>query len=70
MTGIDGEGPYVFTRSEGMVHIRLRADPVRCLACVRADAFEIVWTEALREAMAAARRVAGSPMTEPAQGMR
>jgi len=42
-------GPYTFTRSEGLVHIHAPADPKACVACVRADAFEIIVHETRRQ---------------------
>lgn len=45
------ESIYLFERSEGLVHIRLRADPARCVACVRLDAYEIVVAEVRREVL-------------------
>lgn len=39
---------YVFDRTAGLVHIRLAAAPEKCIADVRADAYDIVWTEAYR----------------------
>ena len=52
------ESPYVFTRSEGLVHIRLRSAPAKCIACVRADGFDIIWLEARREALGEAMEAA------------
>lgn len=52
------ESPYLFDRTGGLVHIRLRADPARCIADVRIDAFDILWSEAKREAFAEAQAAA------------
>ncbi len=61
------DSPYVFTESEGLVHIKLRGDSTgQCRACVRKDAYEIIshekylegWTAAL---VKAAEVVKGEP---------
>lgn len=56
------EGPYIFTQSEGLTHIRLRARPKDCVACIRTDAYMIVVEEtrraALAEALEAAQKIA------------
>lgn len=55
--------PYTFSRSEGLVHIHAPADPKGCVACVRADAYEIIVHETrrqvLQEVAAAVRRSTG-----------
>ena len=52
--------PYIVTRSEGLVHLRLRSNPGPCLGCCRLDVFELIWSmakqEAYAEALAAAER--------------
>ena len=47
---------YTFERSLGSVHIKMQGQ-ARCVACVRMDAFDIVWTEAYAAGIAAARAI-------------
>lgn len=49
---------YVFDRSEGYVHIRLAANPKTCIACVRADAYDIIAAEQYTQGWEAAKRAA------------
>jgi hypothetical protein len=53
------ESPYLFTKSEGNVHIRMASRPTSCVACVRADAFEIVWQESRKAAIAEVMALVG-----------
>ena len=46
------ESPYIVTRSEGMVHLRLRSNPKDCLGCCRLDVYELLWAMAKQEALA------------------
>lgn len=58
------ETPYVFERSGGLVHIRLRTAPAKCVADVRSDAFDLVWVAAYQEGYAAAIRDAVAKVGE------
>ncbi len=63
-------GPYTFTRSEGLVHIHAPANPQQCVACVRIDAFEIVWHEARQEAIQQMRAAVERSSSPQAGGQR
>ena len=59
---VSTSSPYVFERTSGAVHIRLRNGDGSCVACVRLDAADILWAEGRREGIAealeAAKRIA------------
>lgn len=56
---------YVFDRTAGLVHIRLAAAPERCIADVRADAYDIVAVEKYREGWNAAIAAMGKVLEKP-----
>lgn len=56
---------YSFTRSEGLVHIHTSARPKECIACVRTDAFEVIWQESRREAIEEMRAAVTRTSTRP-----
>ena len=66
---MSGSGAYVFVRDAGSWHIKSRAKPDACVACVRADAAAILWTEAYRDGylagLGAAREAAERSVAKP-----
>ena len=60
------ESPYMIERGSGLAHIRLKASPRDCVACIRLDALDLVTEIVRRETLAevsalmAARAIGGS----------